>query len=94
MLSLLGFYLGAMLISLYIFAIILAGVLTIFMFGALCEKWIMKKETIETTWRTLIWGLLVGTIISLIPIIGWLIACVVFLSTLGSMMMSIRNNPA
>ncbi len=90
--TLIGLYLSFIIMLLYFLFIMISSVGTLFFIGILSEKWIMRKEQIMVSWRTLAWGLLLGTIITLIPVIGWLFTLFIFMSVLGSMLMLIKNN--
>lgn len=90
--TMIGFYLSAIIMLLYLLLILVSGVGVIFFIGILSEKWIMRKEQIIITWRTLAWGLLLGTIITLIPVIGWLFTLFIFMSVFGSILMLIKSN--
>ena len=82
MITLVGLPLGAMLLTAYGFCIYLVGVFVSIVIG----KWILDKVgkvNISLIWALLI-GMLVAKILTMIPIIGWLIGFLMFLWAFGA----------
>lgn len=86
MATIIGAYAGVVLAVWFVFAILMGGIFTIFFIGMLIEKWLLKKKEMELTWKTLLWGVLVGAVITIIPIIGWLATLTIFISVFGGML--------
>lgn len=91
MATIIGAYAGIVLVAWFVFAVLMGGIFTIFFIGMLLEKWLLKKKENELTWRTILWGVLIGAIISIIPIIGWLATLVIFMSVFGGMLTMLKT---
>lgn len=67
----------------YITLIILAKITSAILVGAFFTKWYRKEALV--TWQWALLGLIALELVSLIPVIGWLVATVVFLTALGAL---------
>ncbi len=94
MVSLVGFYIGAFLMVLFVLTLLLAGLVLPYFIGALLVSWYRKNSNMEVSWKTLVYGLLAGLIVSWIPLIGCLIVGVAFLIVLGSLVGKFRSHTA
>ncbi len=74
-LALLGF--AAVLISGYLFAPVLLG--------SLLYRWFLKDKTYTVSWKTILLGVLVYTLLGLIPLIGWLLKTILVLMVIGAL---------
>ncbi|MFC1749783.1 hypothetical protein ACFL2V_13360 [Pseudomonadota bacterium] len=85
MVTIVGVYLGFVLIFSYIlmllFSIVLAGVL----FGGIIQQMARKGKKVELKWGYLILGVVLLHILSMIPMIGWVIGLVFLVFTMGTM---------
>ncbi|OGM92956.1 hypothetical protein A2372_03865 [Candidatus Wolfebacteria bacterium RIFOXYB1_FULL_54_12] len=85
--SIIGIGLGIAAALVYILLLMIAKVLASILFGAVVLKLIKKKKDYEVTWQSAVAGVIALSIVSLIPIFGWLVACLAFLVSLGSISM-------
>ena len=57
--------------------------------GVVAGSWvgniISSKETISVNWKNVVGGIVLLTLIKLVPVVGWIIAFFIFLITLGSL---------
>lgn len=82
LMSVLGMVIGGFLIGVYILMLFVAKVYAGIVAGAFMAKWI-KKEAI-VNWKWAILGIVVLQIVSLVPIIGWIVCCAIILATFGT----------
>ncbi len=84
-LTVVGLPLGFFLICIYLALLIMASVFASLIFGALLEKLIRRKNEYVLTW----WGVLGGTvalfIVSVVPVIGWLVGIIFFVAAFGGL---------
>lgn len=79
-----GIYLAIALFSVYLLLLVSSAIMAPFYIGALIRQWINKAE-LKATWQNMIIGLIFGTIIAWIPILGWLIVGIVFILAAGAL---------
>ncbi len=82
--SVVGIFLGFLLIPIYIAHILIAAVIAPMTFARLALKYVFRKENFEINWWVLAVSVLAFGLISMIPVIGWLFGFVIFLSAFGS----------
>ena len=68
----------------YVFSIMLSYFVTPVIAGALLSQWIVKEAKVDWKWTIL--GMLAITILTFVPIIGWIIPFVLFIATLGALL--------
>lgn len=85
MITVLGFYLGLLLMACYFLILLTASLLLPYFVGSAAVAMYNKTSTLRLGWQELILGLLLVTIVGWIPFIGWLAVCVVFLMCVGEM---------
>lgn len=104
MVTFVGAILGMILLFWYIFALMLCAVFSMMTLGHFVEHWLNKRkkggvvaEVAEgltgekVTWKTILWGALVGIILGMIPVLGWLVLCAFYLGTFGSMLKMVKS---
>lgn len=69
----------------YLTLIFVSGILSIFTATGLLQKYVFKQPSNQITWPKLFLGALALSVISLIPIVGWIIGLGIFLSALGTL---------
>lgn len=77
-----GLYVAMILGLLYLLTLVFASVYTGIVVGGYCAR--LFKKDVQVTWKWALLGVIVLAIIKLIPFVGWLIACILFLATLGT----------
>lgn len=82
LITILGIPIAFVLGLLYLLAICLAKIYTGIVFGGLISKW--TKKEVSVNWKWAVVGVLAIQIVILIPIIGWIAACVMFIISFGS----------
>ena len=90
MVTVVGAFLGIILLVLYFLAILLASVLMLFYTGNLVSGWL--KQSKSSHMRDLLIGTLVVLILSFIPVLGWLAVCILFMITFGGMIIEFRQS--
>jgi len=60
-------------------AAVLAGILT----AGLANKYLLKKPATELTWWKIVLGVFAYQLVKLVPYVGWFVALVIFLASLG-----------
>ena len=81
--SLLGSFVGFFILILYVLATFLASVYAAVTAGSLLSKWIRK--TVIVDWKWVVFGAVALLILTLVPIVGWLITCAIFLAAFGTL---------
>jgi len=74
-------YLGLAYMVFYIEAMIFAGII----FGSMIFKWIRRTKDYEISWGSAIVGVLLLSVLKLIPIIGWLLWALFLLVSMGAL---------
>lgn len=82
--TVLGLPLGIMAIFSYIVLIILSFLLSPVVAGSYLYRWITKSDKNTVDWQTIALGVLALMIVSLIPIIGWIVRFILILAVLGT----------
>lgn len=83
--TLLGVPLAVMVILSYIVLLLVTGVYAGVVVGAWGSQYIQKTERVEITWKNVVGGVVLLTVVKLIPVIGWIAGVFIFLVTLGSL---------
>ncbi|OGM97106.1 hypothetical protein A2532_02955 [Candidatus Wolfebacteria bacterium RIFOXYD2_FULL_48_11] len=87
LISIIGLGLGIAGILAYALLFMIAKVLASILFGTVVLKLIKKKKDYEVTWQSAVVGVIALSIVSLVPIFGWIVACLAFLVSMGSISM-------
>jgi hypothetical protein len=87
--TLIGAYLGIALILSYLLALFAAGVYMCVFTGALLSHWIRKEAVADWKWTIL--GALVVFFIAFVPFIGWIADLLLFLASLGTVVMALKR---
>jgi len=77
-----GMYVGFFLFALYVLALLVTAVYLGVVTGALIAR--LARKEYRVSWKWAVLGTLVMGLISLIPVIGWIVCAVLFLATLGA----------
>lgn len=97
MVSLLGFYLGVMLLVGFVFTLIIGCVLSILTLGKIVENFLQKKNWLNsvTNWQSVAKTPLIGSfvmvLLGVIPFLGGLAIFIVYIATFGNMLKRIRS---
>jgi len=70
---------------LYIVFLIIAGVFSGLIAGALIFKWVFKYKSL-LNWKTVVAGIIVLQLITIIPVLGWLVMFILFLAAFGAIL--------
>ncbi len=84
MVTVVGLYLGMITLLAFGLLVVVSSVLVAFYTGQLVWSW-YRKDAVVNQWRSLGTGVLVLFILGLIPIVGWIAACVLWLITMGAL---------
>lgn len=87
--SILGAFLGGMVLIGYILLIAVAKAMTGITVGAYISRWTKKKAIVSWKWALL--GVLVVELLALVPFFGWLILFVFFIITLGAITLGVYS---
>lgn len=82
--TMVGIPLGALGLLGFIMIMLFTWMITPIIVGSVVYQYFSKKE-LEVTWKTILLGAVVCTLLGLIPFVGWLAKTLLFLLTLGSM---------
>jgi len=69
----------------YFGLITIAGVFSALLVGSYTWKFFSKEKEMQVNWKTVAVGILILAVVKLIPILGWLAVCVVFLIVFGTL---------
>ena len=83
--TIIGMIPGFIGLFLYILLGIIAYVYTGILFGGILFKYLFKSRELEINWKTIVTGIIVLQIILFIPVVGWLIGFIFFLSSFGGL---------
>lgn len=82
--TLFGAALGLVLALAYLLLLLVAGIYSGVVAGAWLSQLVYKSHAPKVTWKNVIVGVLVLTLVKLVPVVGWIIGLMIFLITLGS----------
>ncbi len=88
--SLVGLYLSFIIWALYGFVLLVAGIYACIFTGSLLARLIRKE--VRVSWKWTVLGTVVFTIISFIPVVGWIVVFLVFLASLGVVSMGVMHD--
>ena len=92
LMSFVGILPGVLVILSFITALILTKALTGIFVGALLMMMFNKKDTLHITWGSAIGGVFLLEIITLIPVVGWLVGTAVWLGVFGAVGQRIQSH--
>lgn len=90
--SLIGFYLGLIILAIWIAYMIVSALLAAVFIGVWITKQLVKKDTLVVDWQSIVIGVVVLGIISVIPVIGWLFILLVWLAAFGTILRFIYHH--
>lgn len=82
--TLFGAPLGFMVMLSYVLLLFISGIYAGVVVGAWVSQVIRKSDNAVITWKNVIGGIVLLTIVKFVPLVGWIIGLFVFLVTLGS----------
>lgn len=85
--SVVGMYFGFILLALYLFALLVAGVFMCITTGALLSKLIQKEVKID--WKWTLFGTIVVFALPFVPVLGWVAILVLFFASMGAVVASL-----
>ena len=88
MFTIIGTLAGAILFAWFVFVAMITGLFSVMMLGKTFEMWVKRRKLSEgldheTNWLTVLWGVLVGGILCLIPVVGPLVIVGFYFATFG-----------
>ncbi|MDQ7814663.1 MAG: hypothetical protein RDU25_02590 [Patescibacteria group bacterium] len=89
--TLVGSVIGLALLAAYGLLITLAKVMTALFIGALVWRLFSKKMPNDINWKVILVGCLVYQVLCLIPVIGWVLSFIAFLSVFGNLFMASKE---
>lgn len=90
--SIVGIFPGLLLILLYGAGIIVTKVLAGVLFGSWLDKIIGKRAALRVTWLSALGGVIALQIVSLIPIVGWLIGIALSIAVFGALAQNAKRH--
>ncbi|PIZ87333.1 hypothetical protein COX93_01235 [Candidatus Nomurabacteria bacterium CG_4_10_14_0_2_um_filter_30_12] len=84
LITIIGIPFGILGLLSFIMLLIFTAMITPIFLGALVYKWISRGSSYVVNWKTMLLGVVVYFILSLIPFIGWIAICVSTMITLGA----------
>ncbi|MCH7883512.1 hypothetical protein IIA95_03815 [Patescibacteria group bacterium] len=91
MVTVIGVYSGIVLIVWFTAVTLIGGLFAVMLTGAIIETWIKKKKEIQLSWFTVLWGVLAGGLLILIPFVGWLVVLLLYLVTFGAILRATKQ---
>jgi len=88
--TVLGAYVGMLLIASYVLLMMVVSLYSGIMLGAWVYKLIKKGETV-VSWQVAALGIVLFTLVKLVPVVGWIVCLAVFLMTLGAVAQIIND---
>ncbi len=90
--TLVGGFLGFLLLTLYGLALLIAAIYSNIVAGALLMGYFKKEQEYALVWWHALVGVVLLAVLALIPIIGWAVCLVFFLGALGSLARLVRDH--
>ena len=89
--TVIGFYLALLLGLWFVMALAITGLMSAIFAGGLLFKWIQRTKELELSWWSVVAGVLVLSVLKLIPVIGWSVLVIVCLMTFGSVLQTLKE---
>lgn len=90
--TMIGVWLAGFLMAAYILLILLSLPLASISFGSWLMKMFNKKSSYAINWQTVVVGVIVISIVAIIPVVGWLVAFVFMLISFGALVRLIHKS--
>jgi hypothetical protein len=93
-LTFVGYYAALIVLVWFVFAIMLTSLLTAIFVGAYVDRWLLKRPELVVDWQAVVIGVVVMTIISFIPVFGWIAGMVLMLIVFGALLRFLKQDIA
>ncbi len=84
LLTFVGYYVAFIALLWFILALFINCLIAMIVVGALVEKWLMRRAELQIDWQAVAIGVVIVSILAIIPVIGWLIMALIMMMTFGS----------
>ncbi len=91
LLTVVGYYLAFATFAAYGLMLILANILAAVVLGYLSLYYLTKTSENHPNWQVVLIGVVLWSLIKLIPIVGWIVAAVLFMMVFAALFRSIKN---
>jgi len=86
LISMIGFFFGIFGIAFMSGVCILATVISGIIFGSILFKWLANEKKLRFDWISVVVGIIALNVLMLIPFVGWLLSCVIYLASFGMLL--------
>lgn len=86
LISVIGITLGLMTLFAYIAALIAVSMVAPIIVGGILYKVLFSASAYEVHWKSILLGVVILSILSILPIVGWLLKFLIYAVTLGAML--------
>ncbi|MBL8030587.1 MAG: hypothetical protein JNN11_05060 [Candidatus Doudnabacteria bacterium] len=90
-LTIVGYYVALVLGLAYVAALLIASLMSAIFVGNLAMGYLAKGEKHVPSWQIAVLGVLLWQLLSLIPIVGWVVKAAVFVMVLGALFKYIKS---
>jgi MFS family permease len=80
-----GYFIAAIIFVWYVLMIMIAMLMGAIFLGAWIVKLLTKKKQLVFDWQAVVIGVVVLSIVGLIPVVGWILCAIVFLMAFGAL---------
>ena len=86
LLTIVGIPIGVIGLIAFAGAMIFSWISAAIILGVFLHRWLKKVNVFTISWKTILLGVVVFSLLGLVPVIGWIIQCALVLLALGSAM--------
>lgn len=91
LLTFIGYYVAFIALVWFMLAMLVTCLLSAIVVGAFIEKLLMKRAELKIDWQAVVIGVVVSSVVWLIPIVGGLVMMIVVLMTFGSLLRMVAH---
>lgn len=85
MITVLGFYIGVLGLLAFVGMLLFGSALASIVLGSVVAQWWYKTETAPLSWKTITLGVVLYTLIGIVPFVGWLAQMLLVLASIGGL---------
>lgn len=84
--TVIGYYLALLLLAFFVLTSLVTAIVGAVMAGSVAVRWISRSPETRVTWLSTVLGVIAISLVCFVPIVGWIIAALVFLIAFGTLL--------
>ncbi len=91
LITIVGYYIAFLMLALYVVMLMLSGIIGALAIGSWLLMKLTKKPELQLDWQAVLIGVIIVIVLRLIPIVGWIAACLIMLAAFGTLLREAKN---